>query len=176
MTSAGRPVRDDPGMGEEDLAGHARDLLGANLYLTVGTVGPDGRPWTTPVYFVPDGDRDFVWVSRTDARHSEHLAGRPEVSLLVYDSTVPPYHGRAVYAVGRAYEVPDGEIGAALAVYPRPGTGASAVDRADVTGASPYRFYRAVAEEMWVLCPREPGHPCPRHGIAGDHRTQVLSG
>lgn len=46
--------------------------------------------------------------------------------------------------------------------------------RDDVTGASPYRFYRAVAEELWVLCPRDPGHPCARHGVAGDHRVQIL--
>lgn len=163
-----------PAMTQGDLAGHARALLEANLYLTLGTVGADGRPWTAPVYFVPVGDREFLWVSRTDARHSEHLAGRPGVSLVVFDSTVRPYHGRAVYAYGQAHEVPDDEVDRALEVYPRPDSGASAVSREDVTGPSPYRFYRAVAEELWVLCPREPGHPCAPHGVAGDHRARVL--
>lgn len=156
-----------------DLADHARAVLAANLYLTLGTVGADGRPWTSPVYFAPAGDRDFVWVSRTDARHSEHLAGRPDVSLVVFDSTVAPYHGRAVYALGRARELADDEVDRALAVYPRPGSGAASVSREDVTGSAPYRLYRATAEELWVLCPRDPGEPCPLHGIAADHRAAV---
>jgi nitroimidazol reductase NimA-like FMN-containing flavoprotein (pyridoxamine 5'-phosphate oxidase superfamily) len=160
-----------PTMTQDDLADHARAIVDANLYLTLGTVGADGRPWTAPVYFAPAGDREFVWVSRTDARHSTHLAERPDVSLVVFDSTVAPYHGRAVYALGRARE--DDEVDHALAVYPRPGSGASTVSRDDVTGASPYRFYRATAAELWVLCPREPGQPCPRHGDATDHRAAV---
>lgn len=162
-----------PTMTQDDLADHARTILDANLYLTLGTVGADGRPWTAPVYFAPAGGWEFVWVSMTDARHSEHLAERPDVSLVVFDSTVRPYHGRAVYALGRAREVPEDEVDRAREVYPRPGSGASSVNPEDVTGSSPYRFYRAVAEELWVLCPREPGHPCPRHGVAADHRAQV---
>jgi len=92
-------------MTQDDLAHHARAILQANLYLTLGTVGADGRPWTAPVYFAPAGDREFVWVSMTNARHSEHLTARPDVSLVVFDSTVRPYHGRAVYALGQAHEV-----------------------------------------------------------------------
>jgi nitroimidazol reductase NimA-like FMN-containing flavoprotein (pyridoxamine 5'-phosphate oxidase superfamily) len=156
-----------------DLAEHARGILAANLYLTLGTAGADGRPWTAPVYFAPDGDREFVWVSETGARHSRQLAERAEVSLVVFDSTVRPYFGRAVYAAGRAYEVGPDDVDRTLAVYPRPGTGASPVTRDDVTGPSPYRFYRAVADELWVLCPREPGNPCEPHGIAADHRARV---
>lgn len=163
-------------MTQADLADHARAVLAANLYLTLGTVGADGRPWTAPVYFVPAGDREFVWVSRTDARHSEDLAERPDVSLVVFDSTVRPYHGRAVYGLGQAHVVPEDEVDRALEVYPRPGSGASSVTREDVTGSSPYRIYRAVATQLWVLCPREPGHPCARHGVAADHRAQIFPG
>ena len=34
-----------------DLRAHARALLDANQYLTLGTICADGRPWTSPVYF-----------------------------------------------------------------------------------------------------------------------------
>jgi nitroimidazol reductase NimA-like FMN-containing flavoprotein (pyridoxamine 5'-phosphate oxidase superfamily) len=161
-------------MTQDELVDHARAILHGNLYLTLGTVGADGRPWTAPVYFAPAGDREFVWVSMTDARHSEDLAERPDVSLVIFDSTVRPYHGRAVYAAGQAQKVPDDEVDRALEVYPRPGTGASSVTLDDVTGSSPYRFYRAIAEDLWVLCPREPRQPCPLHGVAADHRARVL--
>jgi uncharacterized protein YhbP (UPF0306 family) len=160
----------------DGLVAEARGILGRNLYLTLGTADADGRPWTAPVYFAPAGDREFYWVSATDARHSQDLAGRPQVSLVVFDSTVAPYHGRAVYAVGEASELSGDDLDRGLAVYPRAdGRGAASVARADVTGPSPYRLYRATASELWVLCPREPGQPCPRHGLAKDHRARVPS-
>lgn len=156
-----------------DLAAHARALLDGNLYLTLGTVDADGRPWTTPVYFSPDGDRGLVWSSKADADHSRHLAERPAVSMVVFDSTVPPYHGRAVYAVGEARELSGDDLDRSLAVYPRPGTGAGAVTREDVVAPSDYRLYRAHVSRMWVLCPREPRTPCGLHGIAADHRAEI---
>ncbi|GAA5010516.1 pyridoxamine 5'-phosphate oxidase family protein [Actinopolymorpha pittospori] len=55
-------------MTHDDLAAHARAIIDANLYLILGTADPDGRPWTSPVYFAPAGDREFYWLSATDAR------------------------------------------------------------------------------------------------------------
>src|SRR4029453_18195633 len=40
-----------------DLAGHARAIIDANLYLTLGTTDRDGYPWTSAVYFAPAGGR-----------------------------------------------------------------------------------------------------------------------
>jgi pyridoxine/pyridoxamine 5'-phosphate oxidase len=161
-------------MTDLDLAAHARALIEANLYMTLGTADPDGHPWTSPVYFAPAGDREFVWLSAADARHSRHLAERPQVSLVIFDSTVAPYHGRAVYAVGEARELSGGDLDRALEVYPRrDGRGAALVTRADVTAPAPYRLYRAAASDLWVLCPREPRQPCPLHGLAYDHRASV---
>ena len=161
-------------MPADDIAAHARSIIDTNLYLTLGTVDADGRPWTSPVYFAPAGDRGFYWTSATDARHSRHLAERPQVSLVIFDSTVAPYQGRAVYGVGEARPLSGRDLDRALAAYPRPGgADATPVTREDVTGSAPYRLYLATASELWVLCPREPRQPCPLHGRAMDHRTPV---
>ncbi|MFI5585915.1 pyridoxamine 5'-phosphate oxidase family protein [Amycolatopsis sp. NPDC051758] len=161
-------------MTNDDLAAHARALISANAYLTLGTTGDDGAPWTCPVYFAPQDDHTFVWVSETGARHSRNIAARPRVSLVVFDSTVAPYHGRAVYAVGEAGELSGEALDRALASYPRgDGDGASELTLEDVSGASPYRMYSVVASERWVLCPRDPGQPCDLHGEARDHRVQL---
>ena len=161
-------------MADDDLAAHAQAIIAANFYLTLGTADPDGRPWLSPVYFGPAGDREFYWSSATDAQHSRNLSERPQVSLVIFDSTVAPYHGRALYVVGAAEEVAVTDLDRALESYPRPdGGGAAAVTREDVTAPSEYRLYRATASEMWVLCPREPREPCPLHGLAKDHRAQV---
>jgi nitroimidazol reductase NimA-like FMN-containing flavoprotein (pyridoxamine 5'-phosphate oxidase superfamily) len=161
-------------MTHHDLVAHARAIIAANLYVTLGTADPDGRPWTSPVYFAPAGDRAFYWMSTTDARHSRHLAERPQLSLVIFDSTVAPYHGRAVYAVGEARELSGDDLDAALRAYPRPdGKDATPVTREELTAPSPYRLYQATASNMWVLCPREPRQPCPLHGLAKDHRARV---
>jgi nitroimidazol reductase NimA-like FMN-containing flavoprotein (pyridoxamine 5'-phosphate oxidase superfamily) len=157
-----------------DLTEHAQALLDTNRYLTIGTADADGRPWTTPVYFAPAPTWRFYWMSETNARHSRNIAERPEVSLLVFDSTVTPHHGRAVYGVGTARELTDSEVDDALKVYPGPiRRGVPAMTRDDVTGSSAYRLYRATADELWVLCPREPRRPCALHGLARDHRARV---
>ena len=41
---------------DEELVEHARTLVAGNRYVVLGTVDPDGRPWTSPVYFSADGD------------------------------------------------------------------------------------------------------------------------
>jgi nitroimidazol reductase NimA-like FMN-containing flavoprotein (pyridoxamine 5'-phosphate oxidase superfamily) len=161
-------------MTDVDLVAHARAVIDTNLYLTLGTVDPDGGPWTCPVYFASAGDREYYWESTTDARHSRNLAERPRVSIVIFDSTVAPYHGRAVYAVGRARELSGGDLDRALEVYPRrDGAGGLAVTREEVTAPEPYRLYRATVSDLWVLCPREPRQPCRLHGVAKDHRARV---
>jgi len=44
-------------MTHRGLNAHARALLDKDRTLTLGTVDPDGRPWTSPVYFVSEGKR-----------------------------------------------------------------------------------------------------------------------
>ncbi len=160
----------------ESLREHARALIEANLYLTLGTVGADGRPWTSPVYFSPGVDvGDFYWVSAVDARHSRNLSTDPGVSLVVFDSTVAPYRGRAVYAEGQAVELSGAELERAVEFYPRrDGRGAGEVGVEDLVGE--YRMYRVTATALWVLCPREPRQSCAMHGRSDDHRASVFGG
>lgn len=157
------------------LSDHGQELLAGNAYLTLGTVDAAGHPWTTPVYFAADGLRDYYWVSSESSRHSQNLAAHPQVSLAVFDSTVPAYHGRCLYAAGDAAVLAGEDLERGLAVYPGPAArGGTAVTRDEVTGASPWRLYRARATAVWVLCPREPRRPCPLHGRSEDHRERIL--
>jgi nitroimidazol reductase NimA-like FMN-containing flavoprotein (pyridoxamine 5'-phosphate oxidase superfamily) len=161
-------------MKRDDLAAHAWTVLDTNRYLTLGTADANGRPWTSPVYFAPAGVRDYYWMSALDARHSRNLAACPQLSIVVFDSSVLPYHGRAVYAVGEAHELSGDDLDRALEVYPGPShRGASPVAREDLTGSSPYRLFRATASDLWVLCPREQRQPCALHGRNQDHRTRI---
>lgn len=157
----------------DDLDALARSIMDVNSYLTLGTADRDGLPWVTPVYYACANYRDFYWISRPDATHSRNLVGRPQVSMVVFDSRVPVYTGQAVYLSGTAGEVAEADLDRALAVYPGPPErGVRPVTRDRVTGAAGYRLYRARVTEHFVVCPHESGR-CPRHGVTGDHRAAV---
>jgi nitroimidazol reductase NimA-like FMN-containing flavoprotein (pyridoxamine 5'-phosphate oxidase superfamily) len=162
-------------MDEAAAAEHALSLLANNAFLTLGTADAGGRPWTTPVFFASDGLTDVYWTSSQLARHSRNLTERPEVSLVVFDSTVEPYHGRAVYAAGTAREL-DGNglrdgLGVYSAVAPTKGARSSTMDK--LTGPSPLRLYAARLSDVWILCQRAPMQPCEAHGRDDDHRQRV---
>lgn len=157
-----------------DLDAHARSLIDANRYVTLGTAAADGTPWTSPVYFATGDYTDYYWVSTPEAAHSRNIADRPGISMVIFDSQVPPYHGRAVYLTATAAELDGAELEHGLGIYPGSADrGATSLGRADVTAPAPYRLYRARAAEAFVLCPRPPRQPCAAHHLAIDHRAPV---
>jgi hypothetical protein len=158
----------------QELSRIARDIIDANLYMTLGTADHDGRPWTTPVYYACADYAEFYWVSSPEATHSRNLAVRPQLSIVIFNSQVPPYSGQAVYLSAVAAELTGDDLARGLAVYPGESwRGASDVTLEQVSPPAPYRLYRATALEHSILCPRERGQPCPLHAIAADHRTTV---
>jgi nitroimidazol reductase NimA-like FMN-containing flavoprotein (pyridoxamine 5'-phosphate oxidase superfamily) len=137
----------------DDPAALARSLIDASLYLVLGTADEDGLPWASPVYFAHSEHRDFFWVSRPDARHSRNIAARPDVSIVIFDSSVPIGTGQGVYMTARARELEGEDRTAGLEVYSRRALehGGRAFTQDDVTGSAALRFYRANAVEQFVL-------------------------
>jgi hypothetical protein len=157
-----------------DLADLARSIIDANLYLTLGTVDRDGRPWVSPVCFATADYVEFYWVSDPGSVHSRNLADRSQVSMVIFDSGVPAYTGRAAYLVGEAVELSGSDLDRGLAIYPgRPERGAGSLAREDVVPPAPYRLYRASVSAHFVSCPRDTGRPCALHGISVDQRASV---
>jgi nitroimidazol reductase NimA-like FMN-containing flavoprotein (pyridoxamine 5'-phosphate oxidase superfamily) len=131
----------------------ARALVDASSYLTLATADADGRPWASPVWFAHDGYATFLWMSQPGARHSRNVAARPEVALVLFDSTVAPGQRNAVYVEAVAGIVPDAELGAAVAVYRERSVarGLEPLEVDEVSGDAPWRLYRAVASAVYVL-------------------------
>jgi nitroimidazol reductase NimA-like FMN-containing flavoprotein (pyridoxamine 5'-phosphate oxidase superfamily) len=136
-----------------DLIDATRRIIDANNYMTLGTADAGGRPWATPVWFAPDRYTDFVWVSRPGTRHSSNIAVRPEISIVIFDSTVPVGEGVAVYVEARAEQVPPDQVDEALAIFSSrlvEGGGRS-WQLSDVTGSAEFRLYRARALAHYIL-------------------------
>jgi hypothetical protein len=130
----------------------ARTIVEANAYMTLATADAEGTPWASPVWFAHDDHRDFLWVSRPGARHSRNIAGRPDVGIVIFDSTVPEGQGQAVYLSARAAEV-ESPVDDAIAVFSRRSVerGGDPWGAADVTGDVQFRLFRASVVEAFVL-------------------------
>ncbi|SMD19339.1 pyridoxamine 5'-phosphate oxidase family protein [Kibdelosporangium aridum] len=133
----------------------ARAVLDANSFMTLATADESGMPWASPVWFATENYRELYWLSSPTARHSKNLAVRPELSIVVYDSTARPLEGQAVYMTGTAVQVPESDLEPALRVYSgvsvRSGLKEYSID--NVTGDARLRLYRATVTEHYILDP-----------------------
>jgi len=142
----------------------ARRIVDANSYLVLATVDESGHPWATPVWFAAVGREQFIWVSRTEARHSQNIARSSAVGIVIFDSSVPAGQAEAAYFEAHAAEVTDDERAQALGAYTTGSLahGLRAWTEQDITGDSPYRLYRATVSDVSVL-------------EGGDHRVPLSS-
>jgi nitroimidazol reductase NimA-like FMN-containing flavoprotein (pyridoxamine 5'-phosphate oxidase superfamily) len=151
-------------------------IVDDNVYMVLGTADEAGRPWVSPVFYTTDACRDFYWISSPEVSHSRNLVGRPQVSIVIFDSRAPVGTGgsRAVYMAAVAAEVREDDLDDRVAAYTGfAERGGRKLTPADLRAPAPYRLYRATATEHSVLCPRAAGAPCADHGFDYDHRTRV---
>jgi nitroimidazol reductase NimA-like FMN-containing flavoprotein (pyridoxamine 5'-phosphate oxidase superfamily) len=130
----------------------ARDLIAANRYMTLATADSSGRPWISPVWFAPDNG-GFLWISRPDSRHSRNIAERPELALVIYDSTVSPAKRQALYVEAVAEQLDGESRDAAVARYSEHSVaeGLEPLTVDEVTDSSPFRMYRAAVTAAFML-------------------------
>jgi nitroimidazol reductase NimA-like FMN-containing flavoprotein (pyridoxamine 5'-phosphate oxidase superfamily) len=133
----------------------AREIVAANRYMVLATAGADGVPWISPVWFASDDASSFLWISKPERRHSRNVAERPEIAIVVFDSSVAPDDATALYVSAVAAELDGTERDEAVAAYSRASQaqGLRAFTSADVGPGGPWRMYRATATERSVLGP-----------------------
>jgi uncharacterized protein YhbP (UPF0306 family) len=155
----------DSDTNNEDLVNLARTIIDSNMYMVLGTADAAGQPWVSPVYYASAGYKEFYWVSSPNVRHSQNIAVRPQVSIVIFDSQAPIGTGQGVYMSAIAQELTGAELDQGIEIFSRSSLahGGSKWKLEDVGVSTLYRLYRATASEHWV---RDPiGRP--------DHRTPV---
>jgi hypothetical protein len=135
----------------------ARRIIDTLMYMTLATADQDGRPWASPVWFARASDNEFLWASDPESRHSRNLATRPELAIVIFDSTVPIGSAEAVYLEAVGGEVPAADLERAVAVYSRRSVevGATEWTLEDVTPPARFRLYRANVSAASVLGPSD---------------------
>ena len=144
-------MADDP-----ELVALVREIVDGNHYLVLGTADPTGIPWTSPVWYAHAGYREFFWVSDPVTRHSRNIAARPDVSMVIFDSSLPPGNAGALYVSGTAEVLIGPDADRSIEIYARRSRdqGLREWTIGDVEHPARHRLYRAVASEHSVL---EPG-------------------
>ena len=139
--------------------------------MALGTADEIGQPWVSPVWFATEDYRQFHWVSSPEARHSRNLAVRPELSIAIFDSSVPVGTAEAVYISGRAEELTGNELEHGIEIFGRLSQDEGARDwgLSDVQPPAPFRLYRATAAEHYVLIRGRD----PERGSGVDRRERV---
>ena len=150
-----------------DLDAMAREVLDANVFMALATIEDDGTPRVSPVYFTPVGYREYYWVSSPDSTHSHNVTARPDVSMVVFDSSVTPRETSAVYVTAQAHEVPADELEQRCQVAFRAERGARAFTPAELSGDGDLRMYVATASRHDVHV--RGSHPV--HGTGIDRRV-----
>lgn len=131
----------------------ARDIMDSNMYMVLATADRAGRPWASPVYFAHAGYAEVFWVSSPEATHSRNIAVRPDVSIVIFDSSVPIGMGQGVYMSSVAAATADRELERGIEIFSRRSlaTGGAAWTADDVRGEAPFRLYKAAVAEHSIL-------------------------
>ncbi|WP_426564287.1 pyridoxamine 5'-phosphate oxidase family protein [Angustibacter sp. McL0619] len=157
-------------MATMDLAQRARLVMDSNQYLTLGTSEDDGRPRVSPVYFTHSEYREVYWVSSPDSAHSHNIAARPDVSVVIFDSTAEVGQGSAVYLTGTAEQVLDDELEAACSLaFAKMSGAAKPFAPAELSGDAELRLYRLKVTRHEVHVRGSD----PDHGNGIDRRVEV---
>jgi hypothetical protein len=123
-------------------------LLASIRYMTLATVDPDGRPWASPVWYAAPAPSELLWVSRPEARHSRNIVERPDVAIVIFDSTVPNEDAQALYIEATAARTDEGVerfSAASVAVGSPPWT------EDELSGDAKHRLFRADVRRAWML-------------------------
>ena len=138
--------------------GHTADrIVAANRYMTLATADGSGRPWASPLWFATDDRRDFYWVSKPGSRHSQNIATRREVAIVIFDSTVEVGSAAAVFVEAVAEQPAGDDAARGIEIFNQVsrGQGLGEWGLEDVVPPARHRLYRARAVERWILGPRD---------------------
>ena len=91
----------------EDTGAVARQIVAANMYMTLATADRDGRPWASPVWYVPIGAAEALYLE----------AVAEQLSDAAIDSAIAAFSERSRSCGARAWEAADVLPGAPFRLY-----------------------------------------------------------
>ncbi len=135
-------------VGTESIAS-IKKMIYANSYMNIATVGVDGQPWNTPVFFA-NQDNQLYWFSSKNSQHSKNIIHNNQVFITIYDSTAPEGDGRGVYIKASALEIHDSQsLEVGIRAYNKKAKKFK-INKDFVSSSSPNSLYCAEIIELWI--------------------------
>ncbi|HZM64009.1 MAG TPA: pyridoxamine 5'-phosphate oxidase family protein [Candidatus Saccharimonadales bacterium] len=134
---------------QNDAANKVQEILKHNMYLVVSSVGDDGLPWGSPLFFGFDVDNTLYWRSWTDSVHSKNLRKRPEAFVCMFDSRQEWGKGEGLYLQGRVQEIDDANE-AKFALDRIDERSPQRKQVAEFLPPGPRRLYKFVPDKAWI--------------------------
>lgn len=157
-------------------------ILEKNMYLNIATVGKDGLPWQSTVFFAYEitDKLTFYWYSAKDSRHTRNIIENSNIAGNIYNSTDTGSDIQAVYVEGMAVELGIQTILPAIKAYAQRLFSLSFFDSPsevaryarksfDFLGGSQMRFYKMKVLRTWLLNP-----PKDYKGHTLDTRSEII--
>ncbi len=108
--------RDQIRMSDDEL----RDFVAEQKVMTVGTIGPNGRPHLMPLWYVPQPDGDLIGWTFAKSQKAKNLERDPHATVQIEDGVEYQHLRGAMFECDVAIERESGEVtGYGLAIFER---------------------------------------------------------
>lgn len=151
----------------KDLSKRAKEIIEQIQYVTIASVDKDGMPWNAPVFTAFDEQYNFYWGTHKESQKAQNIDRKPDVFLVIYNSTVPAGTGEGVYIKATAEQLTEPDEVRRVFDLLKSRHATSFWDFAAVSEGGPIRLYKATPQKAWM---NDDGH---KNGHYIDIRTEV---
>lgn len=135
-------------MTQEELNILAKDIIKANIYLTLGTF--DGEPWVAPVFYCVTKDFKFYFISQLESLHTKQMIKNSNVAFAIFDSHAEEGQGKGIQGKGNVSLLEGENLEKKINNYH---TTFIDIKPDFLKGNAPYRLFELVPSEVWVTDP-----------------------
>lgn len=135
-------------------------------YIDLATVTEDGKPWSSPLWFVRDDKYNLYFYSPKYTQHSQNIRNNGKGFVVIYDSRAPEGTGFGVYMTVEIKELNTvSEVKEAIKwIYTKK---KKKKTTQDFLGKSARRIYKVTPKKVWVNDAEE------KDGLFLDYRIPI---
>ena len=131
------------------LTKQAKKVINTIEYIDLATVTPDGKPWSSPLWFVRDDSYNFFFYSPNYTQHAKNIRENGKGFVVIYDSRAPEGTGFGVYMTASVKELSKvAEVEEAIKWMQTKNKKVKTPQ--DFLGESPRRIYKVTPTKVWV--------------------------
>lgn len=149
----------------------AKEIIEKNQYITLSTIGTDGKVWASPVVYAYDKKYCLYFASIPSSRHCQNLSKNNQISVAIFDSHQLCGEGVGIQAEAKVEQISNLKALPAAKIcfgrkYPYGNSlvGSIATHFKSFLSKGLYRFYKITLTKVYINNPN----------IEHDERVEVV--